>query len=396
MYTPQENVLPKMIARDALPHLRYEGPHKRSIDIAEYYGFHFLGSIPSKRTDRAVCEEAHAPIERAALLRFYLERGMDSWQQPIMVSHTVRGPQQKGVHLKLEMLGSAKSIAEATLIHTVHMILKEHGAGPVRVELNSVGGKESLDRFTKDLLNFYRKRMDDMHDECRQAIKTDVFAPFHCSNEACRSLVALAPRSISYLSESSRRHFGEVLEYIESFSLPYQIRESLVGNHHYTTRTVFRLHTDADEATPDEPVVYGERYDNLSKKIGLSRIVPAVGVTITLEPTRARERIQTYKKHTAKRPVAYIVQVGQDARRRSLSVVETLRRAHIPVATSFSEETLHEQMRLAGFYKTPIVIIIGQKEHNEGTVIVRNQETRAQSIIPQTHLAGYLKRLRQV
>jgi histidyl-tRNA synthetase len=382
-----------MITRDALPHLRYEGPHKRSIDIAEYYGFHFLGCIPSKRTDRAVCEETNAPIERAALLRFYLERGMDSWQQPIMVSHTTRTPQQKGIHLKLEMLGSVKSIAEATLIHTVHTILKEHGVGPMRVEVNSVGGKESLDRFTKDLLTFYRKRMNDMHDECRQSIKTDVFAPFRCQNEACRSFMALAPRSISYLSESSRRHFGEVLEYIESFGLPYQIRESLVGNHHYTTRTVFRMHTDTEDGL-GEPLVHGERYDNLSKRIGLSRSVPAVGVTITLEPSRAKERIQAYKKHTVERPVAYIVQVGSDARRRSLSVVETLRRAHIPVATSFSEETLHEQMRLAGFYKTPVVIIIGQKEHNEGTVIVRNQETRAQSVVPQAHLPGYLKRLR--
>ena len=92
-------------------------------------------------------------------------------------------------------------------------------------------------------------------------------------------------------------------------------------------------------------------------------------------------------------PKFFFIQFGSIAKLKSLSVIESLRQARIPVHHLLTSDKFVGQLTAAESLKTPFVIIMGQKEALENTVVVRQMSTRSQEIIPIPDLPVYLSKL---
>ena len=92
-----------------------------------------------------------------------------------------------------------------------------------------------------------------------------------------------------------------------------------------------------------------------------------------------------------KSPKVYFIQIGTGAKLKSLNVIETLRKARIPVLQALNKNKLSAQLGIAEKLNIPYVLIFGQKEAIEGTVIVRDMSNHSQDTMPLTKLAEYLK-----
>ena len=66
-----------------------------------------------------------------------------------------------------------------------------------------------------------------MHPDCRQLFKRDPFELLSSHDEKCRELNERAPKTIDFLSEESRAHFQEVLEYLEALNIPVRNQQQL-------------------------------------------------------------------------------------------------------------------------------------------------------------------------
>jgi histidyl-tRNA synthetase len=207
-------------------------------------------------------------------------------------------------------------------------MLTEEGYTNIGVEINSIGDRDSIARFTRDLTNFYRKHMNDMHTECRELLKKDPFDLLGCQNEKCKKINETAPRSMNFLSEASRIHFEEVLEHLETLKIPYKINNHLIGNRKYCTETVFSItNLDFDKKTSKSAsehkiLAIGVRYNGLSKRVGTKREVQGVGISLLIKGKNADLRKDLKK---VKRPFASFVQLGFESKLLSLSVIESLR-----------------------------------------------------------------------
>jgi histidyl-tRNA synthetase len=95
-----------------------------------------------------------------------------------------------------------------------------------------------------------------------------------------------------------------------------------------------------------------------------------------------------------KKPKVYFIQVGFEAKLKSLNVIEILRKAHVPIAQSLSKDSLGAQLAVAEKTGVPYVIIFGQMEAVKNNVIVRNMETRSQETVPLSELSQYIKGLK--
>ena len=385
-------------------------------EIPVYYGFFPHKSPEIKKVDldhaKSLLEgdfiedeesgKARLPLhveEKVALLRMYTEDNLHTLPQPVMFyfKEPFRGSIKKGSHAfhrycDLEIMGGTKSIAEALLIQTARAILKEEGYENICVEINSIGDRESINRFTRDLSNYYRKHVNDMHAECRQLLKKDPFDLLACTNDKCRKINEGAPRSMDFLSESSRTHFQEVLEYLEALGVAYKINNHLIGNKKYCTETIFSIiDLDHDKKSADpKTLAIGVRYDGLAKKIGFKKEIQGVGISILTRNKKAelRKEIKKFKK-----PFASFVQLGFESKLLSLSIIEELRHAKIPLYLSLARDRLGAQVSVVEKHHIPYALIMGKKEAVERTVIVRNNDTHAQEIIPIDELSGYMKKL---
>lgn len=336
--------------------------------------------------------------EKIALLRMYTENNMHTMTQPVMFyfKEPFKGSIKKGGasfsrYCDLEIMGGSKSIAEALLIQTTRAILKEEGYDNICVEINSIGDRDSINRFTRDLTNYYRKHVNDMHAECRQLLKKDPFELLACQNDKCKKINEGAPRSMNFLSESSRAHFGEVLEYLEALGIPYKINNALIGNKKYCTETIFSINNLDDKDKKKQKVLaIGVRYDGLSKKIGCKKEIHGVGISILIKNNKADLRKDLKK---TKRPFASFVQLGFESKLLSLGIIESLREAKIPLFLSLARDRLGAQVSAVEKFQIPYALIMGKKEAVEKTIIVRNNDTHAQEIVNITDLPKYMKKL---
>jgi histidyl-tRNA synthetase len=336
--------------------------------------------------------------EKTALLRMYEENNMQNMPQPVMFyfKEPFRGSIKKSSYPRycdMEIIGASGSIAEAALIQSAKTILVEEGYTNIKVEINSIGDKDSIARFTRDLIAYYRKHINEMSPDCRQLFKKDPFELLSSHEEKCTDLNEHAPKAMDFLSEASRTHFQEVLEYLEILGITYEINNNLIGNRKYCTETIFSI-VDADHRTKKNKedhkiLAIGVRYDGLAKKIGMRHEVQGVGISLLIKGNRADLRKEVKRM---KRPVASFVQLCFESKLLSLSVIEALRQVKIPLYLSLAKDRLGAQVSSVEKFHVPYSIMIGKKEAVEKTAIVRDNSTHAQEIVPLEELPKYMKR----
>ncbi len=386
-------------------------------EIAVYYGFVPTKSPVVSKNDISLAkdliesEQPHAnddypgnlsfhAEEKIALIRMYNDENMYTLPQPVMLyfKDPYRGALKNDKYHRyadFEILGASGSIAEATLIQTARAMLAEEGYVHTAVEINSIGDRDSINRFVRELTLYYRKHINSMSPECRQLFKNDAFSLLSSTDPSCAELNASAPRAMDFLTEVSRHHLEETLEYLESLKIPYSINNGLIGNRSYCTETVFSIiNTDPEAAASKSPriLAIGTRYNGLAKRLSVKRDVHGVGMSLLIKGGKNNLRKPLTKM---KRPIASFVQLGLDSKLLSLDIIERLRKVNIPLYLSLAKDRLGAQVSSIEKYHTPYVIVVGKKEAVEKTAIVRHNDTHSQDVVPLEELPKYMKKVEQ-
>lgn len=350
------------------------------------------------------------PEGTAPVMRSYLENGMQSIPQPVMLYYY--GPffrhdsPQKGRYRQfyqfgLEILGSAKSINDASIIHIFNIILKDAGLKNLRVQINSIGDTECRGAFRRELISYYKKNIKNVCADCRERLKTNPLRVLDCKNPMCEEVKAGAPESVSYLCPACKLHFKEVLEYLDKFGIDYEINSNLVRGLDYYSRTVFEILSDTEIVAEDGTKTVsslalggGGRYDYLAKTLGGKKDVSAVGGSLGVDRIIETPGYAKHSPRIVKKPKVFFIQLSYDAKLKCFEIIETLRKARIPMVHSISKDSLSAQLGIAERMEVPYTLILGQKEALDGTVIVRDMDTRSQDTVKISCLAEYLKKIK--
>lgn len=407
---------------------RYQGLFEKAQEVAVYYGFKpietpilekedvFISGIgegtdivdkemyafSSKGRDRL----ALRPEYTASVMRAYLEHGMQSLPQPILLysygplfrhENPQRGRLRQLRQFNIEILGTSKSIADALIIRTLMTILEEFGFEDLIIDINSMGDKETRPAYIKELTNYYKKHLASICKNCQERIKTNPLRLLDCKEPECAPFKESAPTSLSFLSTDARHHFKEVLQYLEEMGIPYRMNHTLVRGLSYYSRTVFEvIKIDKDENGNEKEVTItgGGRYDYLARDMGSKKDVPAVGTALGIDRILMFPECKKIMPRIMKVPKVYFIQLGFEAKLKSLCVIEILRKARIPVHQSISKDSLSTQLALAENMEVPYCLIFGQKEAMDNTVIVRDMKTHSQDTVKIDALPDYIKHLK--
>lgn len=409
----------------------YQGFFEKAADIAGYYGFRpietpvlerepvFTSSLgvgtdirdkemytlKTKGGDHLVMR----PEGTAGIMRAYIEHGMQTQPQPVMFynygpyfrhENPQRGRLREFRQFGLEILGTPKSIADALAIRTMTLILDEAGFKNLTVEINSIGDKTCRGGYLRALTGYYKKHLSDLCPDCHERLKTNPLRLLDCKNAKCQDLKIDAPTSISSLCNDCRHHFKEVIEYLEAMNISYRINNNLVRGLDYYTRTVFEVvdatveTSESGEVIPPLSLGGGGRYDYLAKALGSKKDIPAVGCAIGVDRVIMSPTHKPLDPRILKKPKVYFIQLGSEAKLKSFTIIEVLRKAHVPIAQSLSKDGLAQQLAIAERSGAPYTIIFGQKEALDDTIIARNMETRSQETVKLADLPDFVKHLK--
>ncbi len=410
-------------------YLAYQGFAEKAAEAALYYGFKpietpileheevFTSGI-SAATD-VIGKEMYSlktkggdhlalrPEGTAPIMRSYISEGMQALPQPVMLyyhgpyfrhDNPQRGRYREFRQFGLEVIGSPKSIYDALIVQLFTTILGDAGLKNLCVEVNSLGCKECRDAYKRELSSYYRKQVKNICVDCRERLKTNPLRVLDCKNPKCAPIKEAAPESVAYLCGECKKHFKEFMEYLDEMGISYRLNSALVRGLDYYSRTVFEiidLDTPLEEGAAPLALGGGGRYDYLARYLGSKKDIPAVGGSIgvdrvLLSPSHTRQNPRIVKK-----PEMFFIQLGFDAKLRSLQITEMLRKARVPIAHSLGKDSLGIQLGIAEKMGVPFCIILGQKEVLDGTVIVRNMANRSQDTVKLAKLPEYLKHLKR-
>jgi histidyl-tRNA synthetase len=101
------------------------------------------------------------------------------------------------------------------------------------------------------------------------------------------------------------------------------------------------------------------------------------------------------KKHPSKikKTSVFFIQLGDEAKHKSLKVIDILREENIYINHSLGRDKMGGQMATAERLKVPYILIMGKKEAMDNTIMIRDVSTRAQETIQISELASHLKKL---
>ncbi len=404
---------------------QFQGFFEKAQEIAVYYGFKpidtpiieheevFTSSIgvgtdivdkemytlKTKGGDHLALRPEHT----AGLMRSYIELGMQALPQPLLFynygpifrhDNPQKGRYRQFWQFDMDALGSEKSILDALVIKTAWTVLKEAGAPNLSIDINSIGDKECRAGYIRELVTYYKKHFALLPPIDRERLKVNPLRILDSKEEKTIEINQGAPDTLSHLCQACKKHFKEVLEYLEEMEIPYSINKCLVRGLSYYTRTVFEI------MVPDEldgkliTISSGGRYDYLGKQLGSKKDIPAVGSSIGVDRVIESSWFARLAPRIIKKPKIYFIQLGFDAKLKSLNVIEILRKGKVPIAQSISKDNLGAQLAVAEKLEMHYAIIFGQKEAMENSVIFRDMTNRSQETVKLTKLLEYIKELR--
>jgi histidyl-tRNA synthetase len=325
--------------------------------------------------------------------QYFCDTKMHAINEPSLFYTIEQVPRTGEIALALHIYNVERSIAEAILIHTMRSLSEELGEKDTVVRINSLGDRDSSTRYIRELTNYLKKRLDDMPEAARELMKEHVFFALTHLIEKEHELAYRSPNPLEFLSDQSRKHFRDIIEYLDMSETPYEIDSKLMGHHECYNDALFAIDMQTPDGvrSPNHPLyIRGGRYTEFVHR-NTKQIIPAVGAVAILRNKKGPARTPRF---ATLKPDVGIVQLGFGPKIRSLLLIDTLRKTGISVHQNLASDSLSAQLRTAETMGIPYVIIIGQKEYVDGTVIVRDMGARNQEAVPLAQVSQRLKRMR--
>ncbi len=345
--------------------------------------------------DLAIRSDLAIPAVRA-----YLQHGMQTLSHPIKMMYmgfVLRDGTSGDRHsykIGTQTIGDDSEVVDAELLFLADKILKSMGAGPYVVHINTIGDGACRPQYVRALRDYYKPRLKKICADCKNNFKINPMMLLQCVQEECKQTATEAPQIMDFLDEGCRTHFKRILEFMDLAQMPYMINPFLIRTEEYASRTVFEFWPEETPVAPGlgEAIVSGGRNDKLVDMLGGHKM-PAVG--LTMDVTRAVNLLKEKNisvPSAGTRPKVFLAHLGDVAKRKSLLLFEEIRKAGVEIRFSLSRDSIKSQIRIAGRLGVRFMLIFGQKEAIEKTVILREMETGIQETIPLEKIIDELKK----
>ena len=376
---------------------------KKATDTAEHFGFNSVQTLKRhpacKHCSKKLSHTASAADRKTDALHGILTSGMNAFceskfheiEEPVLFYTIEQVPRSNDAAISLQVYNVDKSIAEAILIHTTKAMASDLGHKNQSVRINSLGDRDSSARYIRELTNYLKKRMDDMPEEARELMKEHTLTSLAYLIDTDHDLAYKSPNPLEYLTDKSRKHFREIIEYLDLAETQYEIDPKLIGHHECYSDALFSVDIldEENQRLEQSPLlIQGGRYNEFVYR-NTKQQISAAGAVVILHDKKAPARVPRVKLAV---PTVSVVQLGFGPKIKSLILIDELRKEGVNVQQNLASDSLSDQLRQAEADGMKYTVIMGQKEFADGEVILRNMDTRTQEQLSIEALMTKLRR----
>ncbi len=337
--------------------------------------------------DRSDKRLALRPEGTAAIARAYIEHGMGSLPHPVRLYYVEdmfrydrpqEGRYRQHKQIGAEVFGDANPSADAQLITLAHRVFKRLRLGAVTLQVNSIGDAACRPKFKKALIEYLNDNVKQLAEIDRERLAKNPLRVLDSKEASTQVILGGAPQTLNYLCDECQKHLSGVLEYLDDLGINYELNPLLVRGLDYYSRTVFEFYGEREGAQAS--LGGGGRYDALVESLG-GTPTPAVGFAAGLERIILELEASGAVPATTTSKRVYVASLGEPARLAAFRLIEELLDAGVSATGAVDRDGIGAQLARADKLGVANAIIIGQKEVQDGTVLLRDMTSGAQETV---------------
>ncbi len=313
----------------------------------------------------------HKLYAKDAIRKFYTIGPMFRRERP------QKGRYRQFYQINAEVFGIDSPLIDAQLIFLLATLFSRLSVTDAKVHINSLGCSTCRPKFKEALSDFLLSAKEKLCSDCTRRSKRNPLRVLDCKVPLCREAIVGAPSVLDFLCSECGSHFEGVKKSLEKLKVPFLIDKRLVRGLDYYTRTTFEIQTGLLGA--QNAIAGGGRYDNLVKALG-GPDQPAVGFAIGID--RLAEITGLEIKDFLQYPDIFVAALGEKSQSIAFEWICALNLEGTRAEMDFAGKSLKSQMKRANKLGARYVLIVGEKELEEGSVIMRNMMTKEQILIP--------------
>ena len=293
-----------------------------------------------------------------------------------------KGRQRQFHQFGVEAIGSKNPEQDTEVIALGWDILSKTGINNLELRLSSIGSEDCRNRYRNALVKFLKPYTLQLSKVSQQRLKNNPLRILDTKNKDEIDIIKSAPIIEEFYTKEDRNHFAQVKDYLKSIDIPFSLDPLLVRGLDYYTQTTFEI--ISNDIGAQDALLGGGRYDGLIESLG-GKDTPAVGFAAGME--RILLAIYGLEEKENMKKIIYMVCVEKDALGAVQQIAKELRKLDINVVLETLRRSIKAQMREANKCDADYAIIIGEEEHNQKTVQVKNlNDGNQKTIIRRTYL----------
>jgi histidyl-tRNA synthetase len=302
-----------------------------------------------------------------------------------------------------ELIGSNRPEADAEILVLTNSLLQQTGLTKYAFKVGHIGvlkGLLSQEKVDEKVQNAVMQLMDKKQHNNALALLEKSGTPQKCIS-IIRRLVELRGANTLEIVDSIKnlvdgyeqsveaaRNLGEILTLVSRSGCKTDItvEAGFARGLEYYTGMIFETYA------PDLDIALGGggRYNRLIQLFG-GEPAPAVGVAHGIDRIMLGLQMQKTQEESNERKAVTVVPTKDELVSEAFRIAQSLRQAGISAELEVMGRKIVKALEVADKKNTAFAVIVGEKELNEGAVVIRNLAKREQNVVSIEKMKEYLK-----
>ena len=301
-----------------------------------------------------------------------------------------KGRQRQFHQFGIEAFGSNFAEQDAEIIALAwHLLAHFRLTNKIDLQVNSIGTSECRAGYRDALKQFLKPHFDELSEISKRRFNTNPLRILDSKNKKEQTILKNGPRISDYYTKDDKEHFNEVKTYLKAMNIPFTINSGLVRGLDYYTKTVFEI--TSNELGSQDALLGGGRYDSLVETLG-GKPTPGIGFAAGIERILLLINEENFKEHKPV-PDIYLICLEKKGIPVSLNIAKILRLKGLNIVFDPLRRSMKSQMRDANKLRARYVLILGESELKDNTIIFKNLESGKQESIKQEKIVKYFDNL---
>jgi histidyl-tRNA synthetase len=303
-------------------------------------------------------------LENLPNKKFYYIGPMFRYERP------QKGRLRQFNQIGVEVFGIDNPSIDAEVVYMDKFMLERLGIKDLKIEINNIGCNECRPKYMDELKSYFSKHKESLCDDCKRRLDKNPLRILDCKNKSCKQIANNAPKITKFACDSCKEHYNNVKDRLTSLSIEFIENPHLVRGLDYYTKFVFEIITE--KLGSQGTVSAGGRYDGLIEELG-GKDTPGIGFASGCE-----RLIELMEEKQEKLFDYYIANMDCDEYAINIAA-KLIESTNKRVYVEYEKRSLKSMMKKAGKMDVSFVVIAGENEKNNKTVILKDMDNSNQS-----------------